>query len=125
MYDVNITNNYRAGITLDGDNKVFVPGLGGKKTVNNWGSHFLWVPGMGDINFIDLGEQKLNQYTNPEIPWTNSTWGGLIRYRSLDGYFRYEGQGKIDLVIDQYGSVQVHFAQGGGMIVLLDDLVIV
>ncbi len=125
MYDVKITNNYIYSIFLDGGKKMIVPPNGGKAELNKWGSHILNVPGMGDINFIDLSETKLNQYTTPKLPWTEATWGGLIRYRSLDAYFRYEGQGKVDVVVDKWGSVALEFAKGGGMIVSLDDLIVV
>jgi hypothetical protein len=123
MFNVSIVNNYRLSIFLNGGNQVIANGGGGTGQVNNWGSNYLTVPGMGDINFIDMADTKLNQYTSPKIPWTNSTWGGLVRYRSEDAYFRYEGQGQINLVVDQFGSVQLSFPQGG-MIVSLNELTI-
>jgi len=123
MYDVTITNNYFEPLYLDDGKTVLAKENGGTGQVKNWGSHSITVPRMGDINFIDMAEQKLSQYTNSEIPWTKSTWGGLVRYRGLDAYFRYEGQGGVELTVDQFGSVQITFAQGG-MIVSLDDLVV-
>lgn len=123
MYDVAITNNYIYSLFLDGGNEVIAPPNGGKAHLTNWGSHAVNVAGMGDINFIDLGDQKIEGYTNPRIPWTQSTWGGVVRYRGLDAYFRYEGQGQVELVVDRFGSVGLHFAQGG-MIVSLDDLTV-
>jgi hypothetical protein len=78
---------------------------------------------MGTILFIDLGNAKLSQYTNPNIPWTNQTWGGLIRYRGEEAYFRYEGGGVVNLVVDQYGSINVSFPMGG-MQVRLNDLTV-
>lgn len=77
---------------------------------------------MGPINFIDLGDKKLVGYTNPNLAWIESTSGGLIRYRSVDAYFRYEG-GSVALTIDQHGCVELTFAQGGD-IINLDDLTI-
>ncbi|PYS92438.1 MAG: hypothetical protein DMF64_09145 [Acidobacteria bacterium] len=78
---------------------------------------------MGDILFFDLGEKKLAPYTHPKIAWTGKKWGGLIRYRGLDAYFRYEGTGHVAIVIDEYGSIHLHFDQGG-MIINLDDLAV-
>ena len=124
MFNVSLTNNYLYSIFLDGGNQIIAPPRGGTAQLKNWGSHVFNLPSMGDINFIDLGDQKLSAYTNPKIPWTNSTWGGLVRYRGLDAYFRYEGQGQVNVVVDQFGSVQLHFAQGGGMIISLDDLTV-
>jgi hypothetical protein len=49
--------------------------------------------------------------------------GGLVRYQGLDAYFRYEGQGQVELVVDRFGSVSLHFEQGG-MVVSLDDLTV-
>ena len=121
MYNVSITNNYIYSLFMDGGNRIIAEPRGGKAQLTDWGSHALNIAWMGDVNFIDLGEKKLEAYTNPKIPWTKATWGGLIRYRGVDAYFRYEGQGQVDLVVDEVGSVNLHFPQGG-MIVHLDDL---
>jgi hypothetical protein len=123
MYNVSITNNYIYSLFMDGGNQVIAGPNGGTAQLNNWGSHALNLAWMGDINFIDLGDQKLSAYTDPKIPWTEATWGGLVRYRGLDAYFRYEGQGQVNVVVDQFGSVQLNFAQGG-MIINLDDLIV-
>ena len=124
MYDVSITNNYFVGLFLDGGNQIIAEANGGKARLTNWGSHAVNVPRMGDINVIDLGDQKIDGYTNPKIPWTESTWGGVVRYQGLDAYFRYEGEGQVELVVDRFGSVSLHFEQGG-LIVSLDDLTVV
>jgi hypothetical protein len=130
MFTLNVTNNYFQEV-----GGYFVPPPqsgyrlwqaapnGGKVTVPDLGNFQLQVPNMGSILFIDLGNTKLPQYTNPKIPWTESTWGGLIRYRGLDAYFRYEGGGIVNLVIDAYGSINVSFPQGG-MLVSLDDFTV-
>jgi hypothetical protein len=121
MYDVSITNNYFTGFFIDGGNQVFGPG--GTYEFKDWGTHTVQVYGMGDILFIDIGDRKLPAYTNPKIPWTEKTWGGVIRYRGLDAYFRYEGQGKVQVEIDSLGSINVRFDQGGMMISLADFVV--
>jgi hypothetical protein len=132
MYDVTITNNF---IEALGGRMFAVPPPpagtgyrmwsfapnGGKDTVTGLGNFLIEVPGMGNILFLDLGNRKLPGYTNPKIPWTNFTWGGLIRYRSLDAYFRYEAGGKVDVVVNPQGSISLTFAQGG-MMINLDDL---
>ncbi len=121
MYDVTVTNNYIAGFSLDNGNQLFMPGS--TYQFPHWGNHIIHIPGMGEINFIDLKDKKLNAYTNPRIPWTQHTWGGLIRYRGLDAYFRYEGGGHLTVVIDHVGSISIHFDQGG-MMVNLDDMTV-
>ena len=123
MYDVSITNNYGYPLFLNGGNQIIAKPNGGKAQLTRWGSNAINVPWMGDINFIDLADQKLDSYTNPRISWTQSTWGGLVRYRGHDAYFRYEGGGQVELVVDRFGSVGLHFAQGG-MIISLDDLTV-
>ncbi|MGE3800427.1 MAG: hypothetical protein AB7H80_05360 [Candidatus Kapaibacterium sp.] len=126
MYDVKITNNYHLAL-IPGGSGVRpippdpIPPNGGTQSYTGWGTVYVEVPGMGLINFLDLGDKKLAEFTNPAIPWTEATWGGLIRYRGIDAYFRYEGQGSVEVVVDAIGSVSLTFAQGG-MIVNIPDM---
>jgi len=123
MFNVSITNNYIYSVFMDSGNMIIcAPGDKGQR--NDWGSHSLQIGWMGDINFIDMGDYKIPDFTHKEIPWTNFTWGGLIRYQGLEAYFRYEGQGQVNLTIDRFGGVNVNFPQGG-MMVRLDDLRVV
>jgi hypothetical protein len=130
MYNISVTNNYHYSIAIlpngggGGGGYQVINGGGGTATIEGWGYGLLDVPGMGPINFLDLGQQKLPAYTNPSIPWTELTWGGLIRYQGLEAYFRYEGAGQINVVVDQFGSVSVHFVQGG-MLISVDDLSVI
>ena len=120
MYDVTIKSDYHA-FFVDGGNRVFGPG---SYQFPHWsGNHIVSIPGMGDINLIDLADRKLAKYTNDKIPWTKFALGGLIRYRGLEAYFRYEGQGLVEIAIDNLGSVNLTFRQGG-MIIKLDDLTV-
>lgn len=120
MYNVFLTNNYKKSVFLNSGSQP----LGRDNIFPQWGSNIINVAGMGDIAFFDLGEQKLKQYTNPNIPWTQFTWGGLIRYRGLDAYFRYEGGGEVRMTLNEWGSLSLHFPQGG-MIINLDDMIVV
>src|SRR5436305_10660809 len=122
MYNVVVTNNYVYGLHAEvagapppgpGGGYQIVPEGGGKATFVHWGTAMIPVAGMGNILFLDLGNRKLDAYTNPKLPWTQMTWGGLVRYRGLDAYFRYEGTGQVDLVVDQVGSISLHFSHGG------------
>lgn len=119
MYNVTLVNNYWTAVSILGGNQIYAP----RETYQftNWGTHVLEIPGMDQVLFLDLADKKLDAYTNPALPWTEFTWGGLVRYHGLDAYFRYEGQGHVTVTIDAYGSVDLHFDQGG-MIVSLDDL---
>lgn len=78
MYNVSIKNNYIYSLFQDGGNQIIAGPNGGTAFLQNWGSHVLNVRGMGDINFIDIADKKLPNYTNPKLPWTNATWGGLV-----------------------------------------------
>lgn len=122
-FNITVTNNYVAAFFFDNGNRLFEPGQT-YQFPNLTGQHLIRIPGMGDINIVDIAATKLNPYTNPKIPWTEFHWGGVVRYRGLDAYFRYEGQGQITIVIDQVGSITVHFDQGGMLVDLADMRVI-
>jgi len=123
MFDVTLTVKCDLGVFIDGGNRIFAAQKEPYQFPHWSGIHIINVSGMGNILFIDLGERKLAPYTHDNIPWTQKKWGGLIRYRGLDAYFRYEGTGHVSIVIDEQGSVQLHFDQGG-MLVNLDDLTV-
>lgn len=124
MFNVSITNNYIYGLFMDGGNAIICSSGGGKAELDGWGTHSLQVANMGDISFIDMGDYKIPKFTHKEIPWTNFAWGGLVRYQGMEAYFRYEGQGLVNLTLDRFGGVNVNFPQGG-MMVQLDDLRVV
>ena len=111
MFNVTVVNNSPFGFFVDGGNQVF--GQGTHPFPNLSGIHFINPGPMGNVVIIDLGDKKLDRYTNDKLPWTKQTWGGVIRYRGDDAYFRYEGTGNIKIVIDNVGSIQVQFDQGG------------
>src|SRR5215211_7577869 len=130
MFTLNVTNNYfqQVGghfVPIQGDGfRVWpIDPNGGKATITELGNFELTVPSMGTVLVRDLGNAKLPQYTNPNIPWTNLTWGGLLRYRGDEAYFRYEGTGVVNLVVDTHGSVTVSFPQGG-MAIRLSDFIV-
>jgi hypothetical protein len=122
MFDLTVTNNFIWGFFYDGGNRIFEPGQM-YPFPHTAGDHYITIPAMGDIFIRDLGDTKLKRYTEPRIPWTEKKWGGLVRYRGLDAYFRYEGTGLVSIVIDNVGSIKVHFEQGG-MMVNLDDMTV-
>ncbi len=119
MFDVTITSEYLMGFFVDGGNMI----PPNPAQFPHWsGHHTIQVPGMGDILILDLGDKKLDRFTNDKLPWTKMTWGGVVRYRGLDAYFRYEGTGFIGIKIDLVGSVSLRFKDRGGMIVSLADM---
>ena len=95
MYKVDVTNHYKYDLTTN-TGKVI------KKEEGVGLGHFtgiITVPGMGEIVFFDLGDKKLPGYDLKE------TWGALLRYKNVEIYNRYEGEGHIILVVDSYGSI--------------------
>jgi len=122
MFNLTVTNNGPFSFFFDGGNRPFTPGQT-YQFPQLAGLHIIQTSGMGDVLFVDLGEKKLDPYTTPKIPWTLKPLGGVIRYRGLDAYFRYQGVGNVTMVIDLVGSISVHFDQGG-MMVNLDDMTV-
>ena len=121
MFNVTVVNNSPFSYFVDGGNQAFGPGT---HSFPNWGGNHYISPGsMGNITIIDLGDRKLAPYTNPKLPWTQQTWGGVIRYRGDDAYFRYEGLGNIKITIDDVGSINLQFGNGG-MKVLLEEMTV-
>jgi hypothetical protein len=118
--DVTLTIKCDLGVFIDGGNRIWTKQPQPYQFPHWSGIHTINVQGMGDILFLDLGDRKLEKYTHEKIEWTKKTWGGLIRYRGLDAYFRYEGTGHVNVVIDEQGSVHLKFDQGG-MMVNVDD----
>jgi len=64
------------------------------------GNGYITVPGIGSVNFIDLGEQKMGGYSK-------STWGVLISYQGEEMELRYEGGGEIQITINRFGQAEM------------------
>ena len=95
MYNVEVTSHYPFDLTTN-TGKVIKPGAG---VGLGYFTGILTVPGMGGVVFFDLAEKKLDGYDLKE------TWGVLLRYKNVEIYNRYEGEGHIILVVDSYGSI--------------------
>ena len=74
---------------------------GGTAALDNLGTLVIDIPGMGPLNLIDIADRHLG-YLKP-------TWGVVIRYRGEDLIYRYEGQGAVDLIINNLGTVEMAF----------------
>lgn len=116
MYTLNVTNNYVWQISADGG-AVNIPERGGTHTFERQGSLFLDLPGMGQMAFIDLGDQKL-----PGYPDVTETWGVLVRAATTEAYYRYEGGGELSLSIDAYGTATLSTSNGTLIPVFLEEL---
>lgn len=116
MYTLTVKNNYiydigsSTGVTIAKDSS-FV--------FNKRGSIYFTVPGVGLINFIDLGDKKIEGY-----PFPKETWGVLIRVHSTEAYYRYEGGGELTATLDSYGTLTLTTTNGTMIAIRLPELII-
>lgn len=116
MYNLTVDNNYSQEIAIS--NGQAIP-KGQSLVLDNMDSVILTIPGMGDVNFISLGEKKLDGYSIPV-----ETWGLLIRYKSIEAYYRYDDQGKLKIIIDNLGTCKITTTNGKVLAISLPELVI-
>ncbi|MGB0891352.1 MAG: hypothetical protein ACPGUU_03295 [Flavobacteriaceae bacterium] len=117
MYTLTVQNNYvydvgsSNGVTISkGKNHVF----------NNQGSLYLNVPGMYDINFIDIADKKIDGYPEPK-----QTWGVLVRVNATEAYYRYEGGGVLNATIDSHGGLSLGTTNGNIIHISLPELTLI
>ena len=116
MYDLTVNNNYQQDISASDGVTIK---RSGNHVFNNQGSLYLTIPGSGQINFIDLGDKKLEGFPIP-----TQTWGVLVRVHTTEAYYRYEGQGQLTATIDAYGSLQLTTNNGEMITISLPELTI-
>jgi hypothetical protein len=101
MWTLTLTNNYHS-IVIANDNE-------GSHNVNPnsqyqnatpLGNAYLTIPGLGQANFIDLGDNHIGG-DGPQ------TWGVLINYQGEAWVFRYEGGGELNATLTSYGVLQL------------------
>ncbi len=121
MYNLKITNNYIYDCGFKGStgNRVFVIQPGSSETINNLGNGLLDVRGQGVVNFIDLADYKIPGYES-----IKEHWGVLIRTHTIEGYYRYEAGGDLELEIDKLGSYQLSTKNGTLVPISLPELTI-
>lgn len=64
------------------------------------GNVYVTVPGLGAVNFIDVGDKQIGGFSK-------ATWGVLISYQGEEVIFRYEGGGQIELTINSFGQAEL------------------
>jgi hypothetical protein len=116
MYTLTVKNNYiydigsSTGVTITKDNS-FV--------FNKRGSIYFTVPGIGEINFIDLGDKKIDGYPIPK-----ETWGVLVRTHTTEAYYRYEGGGELTAIINGFGTLNLSTTNGTMIAISLPELIL-
>lgn len=116
MYDVTISNHFIMPIEVNAS-QPYTIAVDGHYSTHNQGNMILDVPGMGQASLIDLGKEKIPGYPTP-----TETWGMLLRFKGKEIYYRYEGQGQLNLTFDRLGTLNVEITQGSAMIISLPDL---
>lgn len=104
MYTIAITNHYYDTLAPSFGDPI-KSGSGPVKS-KALGSGYVTVPGLGAVNFTDVGDSQLGGFSK-------STWGVLISYQGEEILFRYEGGGEIQLTINKFGQAEV---KGNGAI---------
>ena len=64
------------------------------------GSGYVTVPGLGAVNFTDVGDRQIGGYSK-------ATWGVLVSYQGEEVVFRYEGSGEIAVTINSLGQAEL------------------
>lgn len=78
----------------------------------NRGNLVLSIPGQEDVIFIDKGHN-----TNCSRPY----WGVAISYDRQEWGFYYDGEGRVDVIVDQEGTVSFEAASEGSQVVVGSD----
>lgn len=116
MYTLTVTNNYIHNIEASNGVTIF------KNKIHNFidrGSLVLRIPGMADMNFIDLADKKLPGYPQPK-----ETWGVLIRYSNIEAYYRYEGSGMLNATFDNLGTCILTTSNGTMLPISIPEFII-
>lgn len=115
MYNLTVNNNYIYNVDAS-DGKTVKKGA--NHTFNKRGSLYLNIPGMGEMNFIDLGDTKLPGYDLKE------NWGVLVRFSNKEAYYRYEGEGQLTLTIDNLGTCTLSTNNGSMIPVYIEEFIV-
>jgi hypothetical protein len=114
MWNITIVNNfvypvYFEGVTIEPGQTLPWP--------TAFGCAYITVPGIGQVNFTDIGETKISGFLK-------ETWGILISYQGDEIEFRYEGGGKLQVTINQFGQAQITPLNGQQIQVRLNPFIL-
>jgi hypothetical protein len=115
MYTLKVTTNYHVPLnyvnyTGKGESSSIHKGM--PANFNNLGNIRIIVPGVGEVNLIDIAERKISKAN-----FHKATWGVLISYQGNECEFRYEGGGQINLNVTDLGQIEL---SGNGLFLLTD-----
>jgi hypothetical protein len=103
MYNLTVSNSYVYSITVYdiavGQHQVS-PRDPAYVVPKPLGNAVVTVPGLGEINFLDIGDQQIGGFSK-------ATWGVLISYQGEEVVFRYEGGGQLTLNVNGLGQAKL------------------
>lgn len=103
MWNLTVSNAYAYGITVSASNvgqHLVSPRDPAYVLPKAQGNVVVTVPGLGEINFLDIGDQQIGGFSK-------ATWGVLISYQGEEVVFRYEGGGQLTLNVNGFGQAKL------------------
>lgn len=103
MWNLTVSNAYAYGITVNAANvgqHLVSPRDPAYVVPKAQGNVIVAVPGLGEINFLDIGDQQIGG-------WSKATWGVLVSYQGEEVVFRYEGGGQLSLTVNGFGQAKL------------------
>ena len=105
MITLTITNNYYQNLTAHpGD--VTIKAID-QKVINKVSNLYVEIPGLWNLNILDLGENHIPDYPKPD-----ELYGMLIRTPQGAAYYRYNDVGNITIAVDNFGSIVLSSTSG-------------
>ncbi len=100
MFDVTLTNNSTAKLQTS-DGKTVNPNGGTWKFAGGPQGQVTYIDGpFGRLGFLDIGDQHIGGDSK-------ETWGVLIAYQGEEIVGRYEGGGRLKVVVNQYCQAEL------------------
>ncbi len=120
MFTIKIENNYRYSgrlVNTDTNRDWIINHHFTSASIPDLKSALLQIYGLGEVLFLDLGEEKIKGY-----PFPSERYGLLIRCHSTEFYYRFEQHGDIYLTIDALGCFSLQVKSGTAIQIKLPEL---
>jgi len=70
------------------------------KVPQTLGNGYINVPGIGGVTFIDIGERQMGGHSKKKF-------GVFISYQGEEAVFRYDGEGEMQVTINEFGQAEI------------------
>jgi hypothetical protein len=111
-YTLNVQSDFYTPLTYHRENESSSIHRGMKPSYKKLGWFRLTIPGMGELTLLDIADRKISN-----LPFMQSTWGVLISYQGQECEFRYEGEGEINVKVNDLGQIEL---DGNGRFLMTD-----